>query len=124
MKSASPNDRNDPYVHVKKRLLWCGTLCRNEEKYFSKAKWICLQIIIKLRQMASIFNQNILEKIGRWMSEESGWRIVLVDNHYLNVIVTKVGKRSSASDGVMSDRYLNTQQVHPEKFRTTDKAFV
>ena len=45
--------------------------------------------IIDLNKQLKISQEEILKKIGQWLSEGSRWMVDKINNHYLNVVKYK-----------------------------------
>ena len=108
------------------------------------------QIIINNTEIPESFQlskQKILNMIAQWISEGSGWTIESVDNHYLNIVQYQPMKGSSYIKlpqelkhhrkgliNMKNDdnecfrwchiRYLNPQDVHPERIKKIDKEYI
>ena len=90
---------------------------------------------------------EILNITAQWISEGSGWTIESVDNHYLNIVQYEPMKGSSYIElpqelnnpkkGLINlknndnecfrwchIRYLNPQDVHPERIKKIDKEYI
>ena len=86
-------------------------------------------------------------EIGQWLSEGSGWIIVSVDKHYLNIVKYKPIKGKSyiklppelnnSTKGLINMknednecfrwchiRYLNSQEKDPQRIKKSDRPFV
>ena len=102
---------------------------------------------IEINKSLEETKQNILEKIGVWVSEGSGWTIKSVDDHYLNVIKYKPMKGSSyiklpqelrhSAKGLIKMknednecfrwchiRHLNLQAKDPQRIKKVDKKYI
>ena len=108
------------------------------------------QIIInntEIPESLQLSKQKILNMIAQWISEGSGWTIESVDNHYLNIVQYQPMKGSSYIKlpqelrhhrkgliNMKNDdnecfrwchiRYLNPQDVHPERIKKIDKEYI
>ena len=108
------------------------------------------QIIInntEIPESLQLSKQKILNMIAQWISEGSGWTIESVDNHYLNIVQYQPMKGSSyiklpqelrnGKKGLINMknddnecfrwchiRYLNPQDVHPERIKKIDKEYI
>ena len=108
------------------------------------------QIIInntEIPESLQLSKQQILNMIAQWVSEGSGWTIQSVDNHYLNIVQYQPMKGSSYIElpqelrhhrkgliNMKNDdnecfrwchiRYLNPQDVHPERIKKIDKEYI
>ena len=108
------------------------------------------QIIInntEIPESLQLSKQKILNMIAQWISEGSGWTIESVDNHYLNIVQYQPMKGSSYIElpqelrngkkgliNMKNDdnecfrwchiRYLNPQDVHPERIKKIDKEYI
>ena len=108
------------------------------------------QIIInntEIPESLQLSKQKILNMIAQWISEGSGWIIESVDNHYLNIVQYQPMKGSSYiklpqelkhhRKGLINMknednecfrwchiRYLNPQDVHPERIKKIDKEYI
>ena len=95
----------------------------------------------------AVTNNEILNIIAVWLSEGSGWTVLSVDNHYLNVVkyepikgssyIKLPAELSSGAKGLINIknednecfrwchiRHLNPQDKNPQRIKKTDKAFV
>ena len=98
---------------------------------------------IKLSLQAS--QQQILNKIAQWISEESGWTIQSIENHYINTVnynplkgssyikLPQELKNRSLINLQNKDnecfrwchiRHLNPQEKDPQRIKKTDKTFI
>ena len=100
---------------------------------------------IKLTIQAS--QQQILNKIAQWISEGSGWTILSIENHYINIVNYNPLKGSSyielpqelrnSAKGLINMknkdnecfrwchiRHLNPQNKDPQRIKKTDKQFI
>ena len=100
---------------------------------------------IKLAIQAS--QQQILNKIAQWISEGSGWTILSIENHYINIVNYNPLKGSSyielpqelrnSAKGLINMknkdnecfrwchiRHLNPQNKDPQRIKKTDKQFI
>ena len=100
---------------------------------------------IKLAIQAS--QQQILNKIAQWISEGSGWTILSIANHYINIVNYNPLKGSSyielpqelrnSAKGLINMknkdnecfrwchiRHLNPQNKDPQRIKKTDKQFI
>ena len=100
---------------------------------------------IKLAIQAS--QQQILNKIAQWISEGSGWTILSIENHYINIVNYNPLKGSSyielpqelrnSAKGLINMknkdnecfrwchiRHLNPQDKDPQRIKKTDKQFI
>ena len=91
--------------------------------------------------------ENILEGIAVWLSEGSGWKIVEILNHYVNIFrylplrgksyIALPKELRNSKKGLINlknednqcfrwchVRYLNPRKVHPERITMSDKKFV
>ena len=91
--------------------------------------------------------QHIMNKIGVWLSEGSGWTICSIDEHYLNTVVYEPMKGNSyiplpvklqnSAKGLINIknkdnecfrwchiRYLNPQNKDPQRVKIIDKEMV
>ena len=108
------------------------------------------QIIInntEIPESLQLSKDQILNMIAKWISEGSGWTIESVDNHYLNIVQYQPMKGSSYIKlpqelrhhrkgliNMKNDdnecfrwchiRYLNPQDVHPERIKKIDKEYI
>jgi len=103
--------------------------------------------IIDLNQQLKITQEQILKKIGQWLSEGSGWRIDKIDNHYLNVVKYKPMKGKSYIQlpkelrhhmkGLINlqnkdnecfrwchIRHLNPQEKYPQRVKKNDREYI
>ena len=100
---------------------------------------------IKLAIQAS--QQQILNKIAQWISEGSGWTILSIENHYINIVNYNPLKGSSyielpqelrnSAKGLINMknkdnecfrwchiRHLNLQDKDPQRIKKTDKQYI
>ena len=100
---------------------------------------------IKLAIQAS--QQQILNKIAQWISEGSGWTILSIENHYINIVNYNPLKGSSyielpqelrnSAKGLINMknkdnecfrwchiRHLNPQDKDPQRIKKTDKQYI
>ena len=100
---------------------------------------------IKLAIQAS--QQQILNKITQWISEGSGWTILSIENHYINIVNYNPLKGSSyielpqelrnSAKGLINMknkdnecfrwchiRHLNPQDKDPQRIKKTDKQYI
>ena len=100
---------------------------------------------IKLAIQAS--QQQIMNKIAQWISEGSGWTILSIENHYINIVNYNPLKGSSyielpqelrnSAKGLINMknkdnecfrwchiRHLNPQNKDPQRIKKTDKQFI
>ena len=100
---------------------------------------------IKLAIQAS--QQQILNEIAQWISEGSGWTILSIENHYINIVNYNPLKGSSyielpqelrnSAKGLINMknkdnecfrwchiRHLNPQNKDPQRIKKTDKQFI
>ena len=108
------------------------------------------QIVINPNDFLSslgISQQQLLNGIGVWLSEGSGWTISSIDKHYINTVVYEPTKGSSyislsaevrnSKKGLVNMkndenecfrwchiRYLNPQEDHPYRIKKTDRKMV
>ena len=91
--------------------------------------------------------EYILNKIGSWISEGSGWNIKSVDSHYINIVKYQPLKGSSyielptelrnSAKGLINlqnkdnecfrwchIRHLNPQEKYPQRIKKSDKEYV
>ena len=91
--------------------------------------------------------EYILNKIGSWISEGSGWNIKSVDSHYINIVKYQPLKGSSyielpaelrnSAKGLINlqnkdnecfrwchIRHLNPQEKYPQRIKKSDKKYV
>ena len=91
--------------------------------------------------------QQILNKIAQWISEGSGWTILSIENHYINIVNYNPLKGSSyielpqelrnSAKGLINMknkdnecfrwchiRHLNPQNKDPQRIKKTDKQFI
>ena len=101
----------------------------------------------EIPEALQLSKQQILNMIAQWISEGSGWTIQSVDNHYLNIVQYQPMKGSSYIKlpqelrhhrkgliNMKNDdnecfrwchiRYLNPQDVHPERIKKIDKEYI
>ena len=101
----------------------------------------------EIPEALQLSKQQILNMIAQWISEGSGWTIESVDNHYLNIVQYQPMKGSSYIKlpqelrhhrkgliNMKNDdnecfrwchiRYLNPQDVHPERIKKIDKEYI
>ena len=94
-----------------------------------------------------VSQQQILNGIGVWVSEGSGWTISNIDEHYINTVVYEPTKGSSciplavglrnSTKGLVNlktddnecfrwchIRYLNPQEKDPQRIKKSDKRMV
>ena len=114
--------------------------------YFnSKADLIINETDIKLAIATS--QQQILNKIAQWISEGSGWTILSIENHYINVVNYEPLKGSSyiqlphelrnSSKSLINMknkdnecfrwchiRHLNPQEKDPQRIKKVDKEYI
>ena len=91
--------------------------------------------------------QQILNKVAQWISEGSGWVVLSVDNHYLNIVKYEPMKGNcyiklqkelcNSSKGLINlknndnecfrwcyIRHLNPRKKDPQRIKKSDKAFI
>ena len=114
--------------------------------YFnSKADLIINETDIKLAIQTS--QQQILNKIAQWISEGSGWTILSIENHYINIVnydplkgssyikLPQELRNSSKSLINMKNndnecfrwchiRHLNPQEKDPQRIKKIDKQYI
>ena len=114
--------------------------------YFNSATDLIInKTDIKLAIQAS--QQQILNKIARWVSEGSGWTIQSIENHYINIVNYNPLKGSSyielpqelrnSAKGLINMknkdnecfrwchiRHLNPQDKDPQRIKKTDKQYI
>ena len=114
--------------------------------YFnSKAQTIINQT--EINEALQLSQQLILKLIGNWLSEGSGWTILSIENHYLNIVKYEPLKGSSyiqlpqelqnSAKGLINlrnkddecfrwchIRHLNPQEKDPQRIKKTDKTFI
>ena len=101
----------------------------------------------EIPESLQLSKQQILNLIAKWISEGPGWTIQSVDNHYLNIVQYQPMKGSSYIElpqelrhhrkGLINIknednecfrwchiRYLNPQDVHPERIKKIDKEYI
>ena len=102
---------------------------------------------LEVTESLQLSKQQILNKIAQWVSERSGWTIQSVDNRYINIVKYKPTNGSSyiippeelqnSRKGLINMqnkdnecfrwchiRYLNPQDNHPERIKTSDKEYI
>ena len=114
--------------------------------YFNSKPQIIINNI-EIPKSLQLSKQKILNMIAQWISEGSGWTIESVDNNYLNIVQYQPMKGSSYIElpqelkhhrkGLINMknkdnecfrwchiRYLNPQDVHPERIKKIDKEYI
>ena len=102
---------------------------------------------IDITESLQVSKQQILNKIGQWVSEGSGWTTQSVDNHYINVVKYQPMRGSSyiklpqelrnSAKGLINMknednecfrwchiRHLNPQDKYPQRIKKVDKQFI
>ena len=121
-----------------------------EEKIKSAYFNSIAQTVINKTQIELALNlskQQILNKVAQWISEGSGWVVLSIDNHYLNIVKYEPMKGNSyiklsnelfnSSKGLINlknidnecfrwghIRHLNPQNKDPQRIKKSDKAFI
>ena len=102
---------------------------------------------IDIAEALQLSKQQVLNKVAQWISEGSGWVIISVDNHYLNIVKYKPMKGSSyielpielrnSAKGLINMknndnecfrwchiRYLNPQDKYPQRNKKSDRQYI
>ena len=113
--------------------------------YFNSSNHIVLNEN-DLRDALKVSNEQIMNKIGVWISEGSGWTITSVDKHYINVAGYKPMEGSSYIDlptelknkkamiNLKNEdnecfrwchiRHLNPQKDHTDRIKQSDRKYI
>jgi len=101
----------------------------------------------QINEVIQLSVQQILQKIGFWLSEGSGWTIDEINHHYLNIVKYKPmsGKSyiklppelNNSKKGLINIknndnecfrgshiRYLNPQEKYPQRIKKVGKTFI
>lgn len=77
--------------------------------------------------------QQLLNGIGVWLSDGSGWTITSIDEHYINTVAETQHSRKALVNMKNEDsesfrwcliRYLNLQEKDPQRIKKSDTKMV
>jgi len=94
IKEVSNNEKNDKDVEVEIDIIGGKHYVKRKTVHFNSQAQTVTNIIDSNKQL-NIAQEQILKKIGQWLSEGSGWIIDKIDNHYLNIVKYKPMKGKS-----------------------------